>query len=78
MGYVKKHSLFITVLTTTHILYLVITDGSAAIAMTYPVSASLRVSSFFSWLHLCQDQATCAQPQALDRTNRHKTTESCE
>ena len=29
----------------------------------------LEISLFFPWLHLCQDQATCAQPEGLGRTN---------
>ena len=29
------------------------------------VSASLRINDFFAWLRLCQDQAKCAQSDAL-------------
>ena len=35
------------------------------------VSASFRVSLLFAPLRLCEDQAICAQPEALGRTNRH-------
>ena len=38
------------------------------------VSASFRFSLFFEWPRLCQDQATCAQPEALGRENRHRPT----
>ena len=36
--------------------------------------ALFRVTLFFRWLRMCQDQATCAQPEALGRINRHSAT----
>ena len=37
-------------------------------------SALLWVNFHFSWVRSCQEQATCAQPEALGRTNRHTIT----
>ena len=37
-------------------------------------SASLEVNFVFSWLRLCQEQAICAQPATLARTNKHSIT----
>ena len=65
----KTHQLFVTVPTITHVLNVDITDGGAAI-----VTASLWISLFFPWLRVCQDQATCDQPEALGGTNRHTIT----
>ena len=33
------------------------------------MSASFRFNLLFAWLRLCQDQSTCAQPEALALTN---------
>ena len=38
------------------------------------LSASFLVSLLFVWLRLSQNQATCAHPKALGRTNRHTIT----
>ena len=53
----------------THVLNVDITDGGAA-----TVIALFRVSLFFPWLRLCQDQERCAQPKALGGANRHAIT----
>ena len=34
-------------------------------------SALLQVSLLLPWLRLCQNQATCAQPEVLGRANKH-------
>ena len=46
------------------ILNLNISNGCYCNNLT--VSASLQVSLIFAWLCVCQHQATCAQPEALD------------
>ena len=33
------------------------------------MSASFRLKLLFAWLRLCQDEATCAQSEALAHTN---------
>ena len=61
--------------TITHILKLDIANGGATIVITSSTaSASLRVSLLYAWIRLCQNQATCAQLEALGRTNKHLTT----
>ena len=47
-----------------------VTDCDLGIVITY--SKCFNSSSFFfAWLRLRPDQATCMQPEALVRTNRH-------
>ena len=47
------------------------TDGGPWNYNNLTVSVLVRVSFLFAWLRLCQDQATCAQPQVFGPTNKH-------
>ena len=50
-------------------LNLDIVNGAPCYCNNLTVSASFWVSLLFSWMPLCQDQATCAQSQGLTHKN---------
>ena len=49
----------------------------ALLLLYFTVSTLFRADSFFACLRLCQDQATCAQPEALRHANRHAIKKMC-